>query len=86
MNTAELIYEKAKALPEADAQEILDFLEFLNVKRGRAGLAAALGRTEEDKHVTLEQHMAFVQRMREIRESQPMTYTTVEDMRREARY
>lgn len=33
MNTAELIYQKAKALPEVDAREILDFMEFLATKR-----------------------------------------------------
>lgn len=33
MNTAELIYQKAKALPEAEAREILDFMEFLESKR-----------------------------------------------------
>ncbi len=33
MNTAELIYQKAKALPEAEAREILDFVEFLEAKR-----------------------------------------------------
>ncbi|MDP1773063.1 MAG: DUF2281 domain-containing protein [Methylobacter sp.] len=33
MNTAELIYQKAKALPEVEAREILDFMEFLESKR-----------------------------------------------------
>lgn len=33
MNTAELIYSKAKVLPEAEAQEVLDFVEFLQSKR-----------------------------------------------------
>lgn len=33
MNTAELIYQKAKALPEVEAREILDFMEFLETKR-----------------------------------------------------
>lgn len=33
MNTAELIYQKAKALPEVDAREILDFMVFLETKR-----------------------------------------------------
>lgn len=35
MNTAELIYQEAKALPESDAQEVLDFVEFLKAKRQR---------------------------------------------------
>ncbi len=33
MNMAELIYQKAKALPEVEAREILDFMEFLETKR-----------------------------------------------------
>jgi hypothetical protein len=33
MNTAELIYQKAKTLPEVEAREILDFIEFLKTKR-----------------------------------------------------
>jgi hypothetical protein len=28
MNTAELIYQEAKNLPETEAREVLDFLEF----------------------------------------------------------
>lgn len=35
MNTAEIIYQEAKSLPEAEAQEVLDFLEFLKAKRTR---------------------------------------------------
>lgn len=35
MNTAELIYEQAKDLPEAEAREILDFVEFLKAKHRR---------------------------------------------------
>ena len=33
MNTAELIYQKAKRLPEVETREILDFMEFLETKR-----------------------------------------------------
>jgi hypothetical protein len=33
MNTAELIYKKAKTLPEDEAREILDFMGFLETKR-----------------------------------------------------
>lgn len=33
MNTAELIYQKAKALPDIEAREVLDFMEFLEAKR-----------------------------------------------------
>jgi hypothetical protein len=35
MSTAELIYQEAKDLPEADAREVLDFVEFLKAKRRR---------------------------------------------------
>jgi hypothetical protein len=33
MNTAELVYQKARTLPEVEAREILDFMEFLKAKR-----------------------------------------------------
>lgn len=33
MNTAELVYSKTKAMPDSDAREILDFVEFLEAKR-----------------------------------------------------
>lgn len=33
MNTAELVYSKTKAMPDREAQEILDFVEFLESKR-----------------------------------------------------
>lgn len=36
MNTAELIYQEAKDLSEADAREVLDFIEFLKAKRKRS--------------------------------------------------
>jgi hypothetical protein len=32
MNTAEIIYEKSKALPEPIAQEVLDFIGYLENK------------------------------------------------------
>ena len=32
MNTAERIYQEAQTLPEAQAREVLDFLEFLKSK------------------------------------------------------
>jgi hypothetical protein len=32
MNTAEIIYEKSKALPEPIAQEVLDFIGYLESK------------------------------------------------------
>jgi hypothetical protein len=33
MNTADLIYLEAKELPEAQAREVLDFVEFLKAKQ-----------------------------------------------------
>jgi len=35
MTTAELIYREAKTLPEPEAQEVLDFVEFLKGKLQR---------------------------------------------------
>lgn len=35
MNTAELIYQESKELPEIEAREVLDFVEFLKAKRQR---------------------------------------------------
>ena len=36
MDTAERIYQEAKTLPEAQAKEVLDFLEFLKNKLKKA--------------------------------------------------
>lgn len=36
MNTAEIIYERAKNLPEPLAREVLDFVNFITLKRERA--------------------------------------------------
>jgi hypothetical protein len=36
MTTAEKIYEKLKAAPPALAQEVLDFLEFLEARRAKS--------------------------------------------------
>lgn len=36
MNTAEIIYEKAKALPESFALEVLDFIGYLELKTVKA--------------------------------------------------
>lgn len=35
MNIAQLIYQETKDLPEIDAREILDFVEFLKARRQR---------------------------------------------------
>lgn len=39
MNTAELIYQESKELPEFEAEEVLDFVKFLKAKRQRLKLA-----------------------------------------------
>ena len=39
MNTAELIYQESKELPEFDAREVLDFVNFLKAKRQRLKIA-----------------------------------------------
>ncbi len=36
MNTAEIIYEKSKALPESFALEVLDFIGYLELKTLKA--------------------------------------------------
>jgi hypothetical protein len=35
MNTADVIYQKTKDLPEAEAREVLNFVEFLEAKLRR---------------------------------------------------
>jgi hypothetical protein len=39
MNTAELIYQESKELPEFEAREVLDFVAFLKAKRQKLKLA-----------------------------------------------
>lgn len=39
MNTAELIYQESKELPEFEAREVLDFVKFLKAKRQRLKIA-----------------------------------------------
>ncbi|MGZ8244307.1 hypothetical protein [Methylomagnum sp.] len=81
---AEQVFEAVKALSEPQAAEVLDFVEFLRAKAiqrhggGEAGAAAG--------GVSAEEHAGFIEEMRAIRATQPMTHATVEDMRREARY
>ena len=86
MNTAELIYQKAKEIPDSEAREVLDFMERLRAKRERE--AAERGfMDDEEKPVTAEEHAAWCERLRHLVESQPMTEgDTVARMRQEARY
>jgi hypothetical protein len=81
MNTAELIYQNAKNVPDFEAREILDFMEFLQEKRARG-----FGSSEENA-VTLEEHAAWCERLRRLIDSQPTTDgDTAITMRHEARY
>lgn len=83
MNTAELIFREAMELPESDAQEVLDFVEFLKAKRAQGSIQKEFPEAQS-KTVTLEEHLAMVERMKALRATQPMTHTTVEDMRLES--
>jgi len=86
MNTAELIYQKAKEIPEFEAREVLDFIDFLRVRRERDE-AQRVAVSDEEKPVTQEEHAAWCERLRHLVESQPMTEgDTVANMRQEARY
>ena len=52
MNTVELIYQQTKDLPETEAREVLDFVEFLKAKRrrGLGSLAKSLhGKSDLEK-------------------------------------
>jgi hypothetical protein len=42
MNTAELIYEKSKQLPESVAHQVLDYLEFLESKYHQPDISETL--------------------------------------------
>jgi len=96
---AEQVFEAIKTLPDQDAAEVLDFVEFLKAKRREKALAnpdrhqydgAAFDREglgDEEKPVTPEEHAAWCERLRRLVESQPMTEgDTVSRMRQEARY
>jgi hypothetical protein len=82
---AEKIFAAIKTLPEQQAAEVLDFAEFLQAKRTQ-GAPGATPFKDEEMTVSPEEHAAWVEQMRAITAVQPMTYTTVEDLRREARY
>lgn len=46
MNTAEIIYEHLKALPEPAVQEVLDFVEFIEMKQKKSNQVTAAISTE----------------------------------------
>lgn len=46
MNAAEIIYEHVKALPESAAREVLDFVEFIEMKQRRPGMLDPAAKTE----------------------------------------
>ena len=56
------------------------------MERLQAKRQQRVSKGEEEKPITPEEHAAWVEQMRAITATQPMTHTTVEDMRREARY
>ena len=82
-SVAEKIFETVKDMPEQQAAEVLRFAKRLKAKRNGPGDTLP---EAEGKPTTPEGHAAWVERMRAITAAQPMTKTTVEDMRREARY
>lgn len=85
MNTAELIFREAMELPESDAQEVLDFVEFLKAKRRRS--LSIVPPPNQRPPMTPEEHAALCERLRQLVEAQPMTEgDTVARMRAEARY
>jgi hypothetical protein len=85
MNTAELIFRETMELPESDAQEVLDFVEFLKAKRGYS--LNIVPPPNQHPPMTPEEHAALCERLRQLVESQPMTEgDTVARMRAEARY
>lgn len=85
MNTEELIYQKAQKIPESEAREVLDFMEFLEARRTKRAMRPFTSEHDE-KAVSPDEHTAWVEQMRAITAAQPMTHTTVQDMRREPRY
>ena len=82
-SVAEKIFETVKDMPEQQAAEVLGFAKRLKAKLNGPGVALP---EAGGKPITPVEHAAWVERMRAITAAQPMTKTTVEDMRREARY
>lgn len=85
--TAKRIIDIVNSLPEQWMAEVLNFAE-------AAKQSIALNAPQEkdastafsDGGITLEDHRAMVERMRMITARQPMTYTTIKNIRDEARY
>lgn len=48
MNTAERIYREAQTLPEAQAKEVLNFLEFLKIKLNKPTVSEIKNTPGED--------------------------------------
>ncbi len=49
ITTADLIYERAKTLPEEQAQEVLDFLEYLQAKLKRLAATTREAPNQEEE-------------------------------------
>ncbi len=88
MNTAELIYQKAKEIPEIEAREVLDFMERLQAKREREAEEKAAAGSEGKP--TPDETKALCAELQALVESQPMQTESagnfVRRMRDEARY
>ena len=48
MNTAERIYREAQTLPEAQAKEVLNFLEFLKIKLRESTISEVKSTSNDD--------------------------------------
>ena len=82
MDKAELIYQEVKTLPEHLNSEVLDFIGHLKT---RHDVKPAM--PTDSQAVNPEDHVAWCERLNQLRESQPMTSDdTVAEMRHEARY
>jgi DNA topoisomerase IA len=88
MNTAELIYQRAKEIPEYEAREVLDFMERLQAKRER-DKAQAYSATCEQKHdaptMTPDEAKALCAELQALVESQPMQTESAGDFIRRMR-
>jgi hypothetical protein len=93
MNTAELIYQKAKEIPDNEAREVLDLMERLQAKRERdkaQGFAATCEQKPDMPTMTPDEAKALCAELQALVESQPMQTESAGDfirrMRDEARY
>lgn len=91
MNTAELIYQKAKEIPEWEAREVLDFMEHLRTKREQEAAArVAVSDGETPTPPASDESKALCAELQALVQSQPMQAESagnfIRRMRDEARY